>query len=194
MKALLDEKGKERMRSTHATVLIAGLKKNKSLNQSIDFDEKYKEGRIEKENRKRKRKKKKEAEADAAAAADVAAAAAAEAATADEYVTPQESSMNVSWVSVESDFEHFLNFIRSLTEFDEAIFDEGMINIFGKVSKNTQPSISVTTMHIRQLESLREFLRDPNDKSQVTAWIDRLQKYRGGDGRNLTRIFVFFTK
>jgi len=186
MKALLDEKGKERMRSTHASVLIAGLKKNESLNQSIDIDEKYKEGRIEKENRKRKRKKKKEAEADAAAAADVAAAAAAEAATADEYVTPQEStsSMNVSWVSIESDFEHFLNLIRSLTEFDEGIFDEGMSNIFGKVSKKTQPIISVTTMHIRQLESLREFLRDPNDKSQVTAWIDRLQKYCGGDGRN----------
>ena len=190
MKALLDEKGKERMRSTHASVLIRGLKENKSLNQSIDIDEKYKEGRIEKENRKRKRKKKKEAEADA----DAAAAAAA--ATADEYVTPQEStsSMNISWVSVESDFEHFLNLIRSLTEFDEAIFDEGMCNIFGKVSKKTQPSISVTTMHIRQLESLREFLRDPNDKSQVTAWIDRLQKYSGGDGRNLTRIFVFLTK
>ena len=188
MKALLDEKGKERMRSTHASVLIRGLKENKSLNQSIDIDEKYKEGRIEKENRKRKRKKKKEAEADAAAAAA--------AATADEYVTPQEStsSMNISWVSVESDFEHFLNIIRSLTEFDEAIFDEGMSNIFGKVSKKTQPIISVTTMHIRQLESLREFLRDPNDKSQVTAWIDRLQKYSGGDGRNLTRILVFLTK
>lgn len=159
MKKLKPKKGKERIRSTKATVLIKKVKKNNLSNQSAELTDKYKPGRHLPKVSELRRKKK---EADAAV---------------NDYLTPESSStMNFNWSLQEpSDFQTFI-FTTQTTPMDENDFNKGMETIFGQVSRNNKPIISVTTEHIQQLKSLSESL-SVDDRSQVTAWISRLQKY-----------------
>ena len=60
---------------------------------------------------------------------------------------------------------------------DENVFNDGMESIFGRVSKTIKPSICVAPDHILLLQNFYEELLTEEDKSNVTVWIHRLQKY-----------------
>ena len=158
MTKLKAERGKPRIRSTSAAVIIKGLKKNEYSNQTEELAEKYKPGRHNPELRKKK-------EADAAAAAAI-----------EEFVTPEHTStMNTNWLPEQSDFESFL-LTTSTSTMDENDFNKGMESIFGQVSKNNKPIICVTSEHIKQLESLRDTI-SPDDQFMVTFWLCRLKHH-----------------
>ena len=81
------------------------------------------------------------------------------------------------WTADQDDLECFLTNMRTIGFEDENVFNDGMQNIFGRVSKTTAPLICVTPAHILQLQKFcRELLTD-EDQSHVTVWIHRLQKY-----------------
>jgi hypothetical protein len=122
MRKLKAIRGKPRIRSTSAAVIIKRLKKNEYSNQTEELAEKYKPGRHNPKVRELRKKK----EADAAAA------------TIDEFVTPEQTStMNTSWLPEQSDFESFL-LTTSTSTMDENDFNKGMESIFGQVSKNNK--------------------------------------------------------
>ena len=170
MEKRMKDTGKER-RSTSSAVVLKQILENVFSNQSAELADRYKPGRYQKKVSDRQKNRNEEA-----AAAEVAV----------EFVTPPESgsSINMQWLPEQSDFETFLDLIRSTQFEDENIFNGGMENIFGKVSKTIKPIIIVTTEHIKQLESFRETIPE-NDKIHVTAWINRLLKYlyADSDGR-----------
>jgi hypothetical protein len=160
MKNLIETFGPEKKRrSTSAAVTLKLFKENKVSNQSAEVSDKFKEGR---HRIKLPRKKKPTEIRD------------------NTFVTPDSSlstMINDSWTADQDDLECFLTNMRTFGFEDENVFNDGMQNIFGRVSKITAPLICVTPAHIFQLQKFcRELLTD-EDRSHVTVWIHRLQKY-----------------
>ncbi len=159
-KNLIETSGPEKKRrSTSAAVTPERFKQNKVSNQSAEVSDKLKEGR---HRMKLLRKKKPIEKRD------------------NTFVTPDSSistMINDSWTAVQDDLECFLTNMRTFGFEDENVFNDGMQNIFGRVSKTTAPLICVTADHILLLQKFcRELLTD-EDQSHVTVWIHRLQKY-----------------
>ena len=161
MKNLIETSGPEKKRrSTSAAVTLERFKQNKVSNQSAEVSDKLKEGR---HRMKLLRKKKPIQKRD------------------NTFVTPDSSISTMvyeGWTAdQDDDLECFLTNMRTIGFEDENIFNDGMQNIFGRVSKTTAPLICVTADHILLLQKFcRELLTD-EDKSHVTVWIHRLQKY-----------------
>ena len=97
----------------------------------------------------------------------------------DPFVTPESSTSTVTsgWAPDQNDLECFLKTMSSNGFEDENVFNDGMESIFGRVSKTTKPLICVTPAHILLLQIFYGELLTEEDKSNVTVWIHRLQKY-----------------
>jgi hypothetical protein len=160
IKSLKERFGDKRnRRSTSAAVILHRYKNNKVSNQSAELSEKLKEGR----HRLKSHGKKK-------TTTDIID---------DPFVTPESSTSTVTsgWATDQNDLECFLKTMSSNGFEDENVFNDGMESIFGRVSKTTKPSICVTPDHILLLQIFYAELLTEEDKSNVTVWIHRLQKY-----------------
>jgi hypothetical protein len=139
-------------------VTLHRYKDNKVSNQSAELSDKLKEGRHRLKPRRKQKKTDK---------------------MVDSFVTPDSSTSTVNngWAPDQNDLEYFLNTMSSNGFEDENVFNDGMARIFGRVSKTTAPLICVTPDHILQLQNFYGELLTEEDKSNVTVWIHRLQKY-----------------
>jgi len=149
---------KKNRRATSAAVTLHRYKDNKVSNQSAELSDKLKEGRHRLKPRRKQKKTDK---------------------MVDSFVTPDSSTSTVNngRAPDQNDLEYFLNTMSSNGFEDENVFNDGMARIFGRVSKTTAPLICVTPDHILQLQNFYRGLLTEEDKSNVTVWIHRLQKY-----------------
>ena len=157
MKKMFEEKGVKRIKKTAAAMIIEDLKENKLPNLSGEISHKYKEGRHNQ--KKRVPKESGDITKRNGYQADV------------QFHTPQNTDT--------SEFDEFCFCISKFINegiADENAFDDAMLKFFGRVSKLSQPKVTVTDLHIQHLNLL--LLQVPEgDNAQVTSWINRLQSW-----------------